>query len=137
MTSVDAFLQFIVEELAKEGTPSVVLGVSLGEGEPWTVKSRGGNNDSEALGDNLAAALNILSMQVDFTSKELNVAEEPSLAKRVAELAALHGASLTLQAPRSKINWTVRVPELGLQHEAFTLDTALQLLLDDLIGLGK
>ena len=129
MTHVDAFLQFVVEEVGRDKLGP--FEVKTDDGTAWTVKT----SKSLSTAPSLTMALNHTSQALDFTSKDLAMLEEPSVSKRVIELAALQKARLVIQAPGDGPMWTIDVegPKLRARSEAFTLEEAMKNLLDDLI----
>lgn len=126
MPLVDAFFEFISEGLNEEG----VVGLTVIQTEAgWSVgSSRGVFSETT-----LPAALNAMSRAVDFTHKDLQVAEEPSLLKRVAELAGPRGVVVHLLDGSPQWCVTVENDEMH-ERRGVRLDDVLREALEVLLG---
>lgn len=101
MPYVDAFFQFVSEELARDHKSSITVYAPTPGTEGWVISC----NEAEASGATLSGALNALSQTLNFTSKDLRIDEEPSLVKRVAEIALEQGGSLGVMYADSDPAW--------------------------------
>lgn len=136
MPSVDAFLEFVVQEMSKEGQYRLVVDAPDNE-RYWLAGPQSDTGEGLAHGDSLTEVLNHISLAFSFTHKPLTVAEQDSLVKQVAIKAAQHDSALVIHAPSNQINWIVEVEGLGIRSERFTLKEALMQTLKDLNRLGE
>lgn len=129
MPNVDAFFQFVVEELNKEGISGVRLGLIQAR---WYGNFDGAVEMHE--GASLTELLNKISKSCDFTSKDLRVTEEPSVVKRTIELASERSALLHVTLSDHPPGWVAKVsgmPRVVREHD---LQTCLINTMDNIFG---
>ena len=136
MANADEFLQFIAEEVGRDGARHLTLDAPKdGPHEMlgyWVLGVKRGEDEGLLHGDSLTDALNKLSIDLNYTHKALHVSEEDSLVKRAAEMAKQVGSTLTISAPSGRYEWVVSVEGTRIKVEAFTLEGALLQVTDEL-----
>jgi hypothetical protein len=128
MSNVDDFVAFVAEEIAREGPYGlVIIGPDPAKGECLWLAGPQTFEGAEGLvySGSLAGVMNVLSQEWDFTHKDLNVQDDPTLSSvhRVVEVAPRR--SVVLLPPSSTPQWGVRVEGANRTYRGLTLEFAL------------
>lgn len=132
MPHIDDFIQFVAEELMKEGSYSLVIDAPATGEKFWLAGTWRDGKEYLTHGDELEDVLNRLSIGLDFTSKDMPVMQvsPPSPVMTAAMAATQLGKSLRITAPSGNEGWRLEVEETKLRAVGLDLRLTAELLYD-------
>lgn len=130
MPNVDGFAEFVAEEVRKDFGVGLTIYAPADREIVWEATANG----REGAGDTLGAAINQLSQRLDYTSKDIRHDEEPSLVKRVAELARKQDSPLVITLTDTGWDVTVPIDQDHYSCAGYEVAECLRNMLDNLLG---